>query len=353
VLVVIRRVVLLLSLSMLGSVATPGQVAATQSVSPTDASSSALARARALVDTGKANEAIALVKTLSQPEADDPIAGYVLGLAYYQLGDHARGVEYLSAVEKRMPESSPEHRKSVQLVGLSKYFLGQVKEAIPYLERATSLSAGSVELSYVLGISYIQVRQTDKARHAFARMFGIPSESASARLLNAQMMIRQRFEELAEAEVRQALALDPRLPQANFLLGELMVYRAELDAGVELFQKEIVLNPAFGMAYYRLGEAYTRQLKWNEAIAPLQKSIWLNPFFSGPYIVLGKVYLKIGDLQNAESILRRALQMDPNNFSGHHLLGQVLQQANRPAEAKAEFDLAERLRTASEGTNER
>jgi Tfp pilus assembly protein PilF len=60
------------------------------------------------------------------------------------------------------------------------------------------------------------------------------------------------------------------------------------------------------------------------------------------------VYLKTGDLGNAESILRRAVQMDPNNFSGHHLLAQVLQQANRPAEAKAEFDLAERLRSGSD-----
>jgi tetratricopeptide (TPR) repeat protein len=300
---------------VLGSATALGQNTEPQNARPEGTSPSTVAQARALVDAGKSNEAIALVKTLSGPEADDPLVGYILGLAYYQ------------------------------------HFLGQIKEAIPYLERVTSLSAGSVELSYVLGICYIQVRETDKARHAFARMFGIAPDSASARLLNAQLMVGQRFEELAEAEVRQALALDPKLPQANFLLGELMVYRADLDAGVELFQKEIALNPAFGMAYYMLGEAYTRQLKWTEAIAPLQKSIWLNPYFSGPYIVLGKVYLKTGDLLNAESILRRALQMDPNNFSGHHLLAQVLQQANRPAEAKAEFDLAERLRSGSNEKN--
>jgi Tfp pilus assembly protein PilF len=40
--------------------------------------------------------------------------------------------------------------------------------------------------------------------------------------------------------------------------------------------------------------------------------------------------------------------MDPNNFSGHHLLAQVLQQANRSEEAKKEFELAERLRTSAD-----
>jgi Tfp pilus assembly protein PilF len=57
--------------------------------------------------------------------------------------------------------------------------------------------------------------------------------------------------------------------------------------------------------------------------------------------------LKKGDLPNSESILRRALSMDPNNYSGHHLLAQVLQQAGRMAEAKKELDVAESLRSAT------
>ena len=236
----------------------------------------------------------------------------------------------------------------MQMLGLAHYFQGHLKDAVLYLEQVTIWEPEGVEIAYVLGIAYIQTHNPDKARESFARMFNLPVGSASAHLINAQMMIRQQFEEFAEKELQKALALDPKLPQANFLLGELAIYRANIDLGVELLQKEIALNPAFGMAYYRLGEAYTRQLKWDESIAPLQKSIWLNPYFSGPYIVLGKVHLKKGDLASAESILRRALRMDANNFSGHHLLAQVLQQAKRPEEAKKEFELAEQLRTSSD-----
>ena len=235
----------------------------------------------------------------------------------------------------------------VQILGLSHYMLGHSKEAVPYLEQLNRWTPDGVEIAYALGVCYVQTREADKARATFARMFKVEPGSPSAYLINAQMMTRQQMEELAEKELRKGLELDPRLPQANFLLGELAIYHAQIDRGVELLQKEIAVNPAFGMAYYMLGEAYTRQLKWDEAIPPLQKSIWLNPYFSGPYIVLGKVYLKKSDLANAETMLRRALQMDPNNYSGHHLLAQVLQQANRADEAKKEFQLAEQLRAGS------
>lgn len=310
--------------------------------------STVLAQASALLSVGKTDAALEILLGQAKSDPENQQIKYLLGLGYYQKADYARAIENLSSSVKRMPQNSPQYRQGVQMLGLSHYLLGHVKDALPYLEQLGAWSPEKVEISYTLGLSYIQTRQPEQARAAFARMFKVEPASAAAYLINAQMMIRQRFEELAEKELRQAVALDPKLPQAHFLLGEIAIYHADIALGIELLQKEIAVNPAFGMAYYSLGEAYTRQLKWDEAIVPLQKSIWLNPYFSGPYIALGKVYLKKADLVNAENILRRALQMDPNNYSGHHLLAQVFQQANRPEEARKEFALAEQLRGNAE-----
>ncbi len=309
----------------------------------------ALKQAQNLLSTGKTDAAIEMLLPISKTDPSDLQVKYLLGLAFYQKGDLARAIENLSVAIEQIPAGSAQYNQGVQFLGLAHYSLGHLKEAVPFLEKAmATVAPGDVEIAYVLGISLIQTRDYERARGAFARMFNVEPASAPAHLINAQMLIRQGFEEFAEKELQKALAIDPKLPQANFLLGELAIFRAQINLGIELLQKEIALNPAFGMAYYRLGEAYTRQLKWDESIAPLQKSIWLNPYFSGPYIVLGKVHLKKGDLASAESILRRALRMDANNFSGHHLLAQVLQQANRPEEAKKEFELAEKLRTNSD-----
>jgi tetratricopeptide (TPR) repeat protein len=307
-----------------------------------------IAEAQALLSAGKVDAAIEMLRPLSQSGPSDAAINYLLGLAYYQKTDYLHAVEHLLVSVRQAKADNRQYREGVQMLGLSQYFLGHLNEAIPYLEQVGTWSPESVEIAYVLGLIYVQTHSPDKAREAFARMFKIQPDSAAAHLINAQMMIREQFEEFAEKELQKALTLDPRLPQANFLLGELAIFRADIARGIELLQNEIAINPAFGMAYYRLGEAYTRQLKWDEAIAPLQKSIWLNPYFSGPYIVLGKVHLKKGDLSTAEAILRRALNMDPNNFSGHYLLAQVLQRANRADEAKKEFEQAERLRINSD-----
>jgi tetratricopeptide (TPR) repeat protein len=312
----------------------------------TQASASPVTQARGLLEEGKIDAAVKLLLAAQTGSGDEQVK-YLLGLAYYRKGDYARAIEYLSSAVPPASAESREYRQAVQMLGLSHYMLGHAAEAVPYLEQLNRWTPEGVEMAYALGVSYVRIREAEKARATFARMFKIPAGSASAYLVNAQMMMRQQMEELAEKELQKALELDPRLPQANFLLGELAIYHAQIDRGVELLQKEIAINPAFGMAYYRLGEAYTRQLKWDEAIPPLQKSIWLSPYFSGPYIVLGKVYLKKADLANAESMLRRALQMDANNYSGHHLLAQVLQQANRADEARKEFELAEQLRAGA------
>ena len=340
--------ILLCSFSvMLGIPVASGQTEQRRPIDP-QSNSPIIVQAQGLLDSGKIDAAIETLNAALRFRSGDAETNYLLGQAYYQKSNYTRAIEHLSIAVNQLSKTSQHYRQGVQMLGLSHYLMGHIKDAVPYLEQIGRWAPDSVEIAYVLGLSYIQNHDPEKAREAFARMFRVPVNSASAYLINAQMMVRQQFEEFAEKELRKALELDPKLPQANFLLGELAIYRADIPLGIELLQKEIAINPAFAMAYYRLGEAYTRQLKWDNAIAPLQKSIWLNPYFSGPYIVLGKVYLKKADLSNAESILRRALQMDPNNFSGHHLLAQVFQQANRLEEAKREFALAEQLRTSSD-----
>lgn len=304
--------------------------------------------ARSRLEKGDAAGAVSVLQTAALNNPSNELITFWLGKVFYSQGNYQKAIDNLKLIVDKFPRDSAEQIQTVQMLGLSYYISGRLAEAIPYFEQLTQRQPENGEVAYALGVSYIQTRQPEKSRQTFAKLFKVSANSAPAYLLNAQMLVRQQFEETAEIELNKALELDPKLPQVRFILGELAIYRAEIDKGIELLKQEIALNPANAMAYYRLGEGLSRQLKWDEAIPPLQKSIWLNPFFSGPYIVLGKVYLKKQDLDNAESMLRRSTTIDPNNFGAHYLLAQVLQQSGRTDEAKTEFALAEKLRGNSD-----
>jgi tetratricopeptide (TPR) repeat protein len=306
----------------------------------TDAAAAALASARELIERGRPAEAIASLETLDQ---SDPRVAELLGVAWYHRDDHARAIQLLSPLVNRFAAESLEARETVQVLGLSYYLAGRLGDAIPLLEQTREWAADNLELAQVLGMAYIQTRQPDRARTAFARAFGVGEASAAAHLLAAQMMVRVEFHEMADAELHKALALDARLPHANLLLAQNAIFRNRLDEGIAYLQKELALNPANAMALYRLGEAYSRQPDWDKAIAALQQSLWINPYFSGPYIVLGRAYMAKGQPSTAEGMLRRAVEYDPNNKAARYLFGQVLQRLGRAQEAQQQLEIAARL----------
>ena len=312
---------------------------------PADEVPAMLARARQLIDQGSPPAAVQL---LAGAPAADPRVRVLRGVARYHANDPLPAIEDLAAVLPALPPDSPERREAIQVLGLSHYLAGHLGEAIPFLEQTRAFAPGNSDLAYILGMAYIQTRQPDRARETWARAFHVPADSAAAHLLAAQMMVRAEMEDMAQAELTAALKKDPRLPQANLLLGQAALFRGRLDEALALFNKELETSPGSSMAFYRMGDAYTRQLQWDKAIAALQRSVWLNPYFSGPYILMGKAYQAKGDRGAAEGMLRRAIGYDPNNKTAHYLLAQVLQQLGRVEDAKKEFDIAQRLQATTD-----
>ena len=299
-----------------------------------------LAAARELINAGKSVEALARLRSL---DASDPHVALLLGVAHYHAGDTAKAIEALTPAVDALPAGSAEQVEGTQVLGLSLYLAGRIEPSVPYLERTRAAAPGNADLAYVLGMALVKTGQAAKARVVWAEAFGVGADTAAAHLLTAQMMVRAELDDAAEAELKQALAKDPRLPHAHFLLGQSALFRGRLDESVTLLRRELEINPGHALALYRLGDAYARQQKWDDAMGALQRAIWINPFYSGPYILLGKGQMQKGNLPAAEAMWRRAIEYDPNNKAAHYLLAQLLQRTGRTDEAKREFETAEKL----------
>src|SRR6266446_4311362 len=300
----------------------------------------ACAEARRLSQEGKFDEAIGKLAALALKEPGLKGLARELGITYYKKSDYLKA----TASFRRALEEDPGDNEAVQLMGLSYYLAGRPAEAIGPLEKVqTWYPSANVDAAYILGICYMQTKDYPSARQAFAKMFAVPADSAASYLFTARMLLRQDFAPVAEEYTKKAVELDPKLPLAHSLLGELYLYKSRLPEAVEQFQKELELNPGEAAVYYKLADVYSRLQKYEEAERLLQRSIWLDATSTGPYILMGKVLEKKGETALAVRALQRAIAMDPNNPMPHHLLGQAYRELGRTEEAERELKLSERL----------
>lgn len=313
--------------------------------SPGTSSTQNLAPLRQMIDRGHTAEAL---KQLDAFAAQQPVPAGVnrlRGVAFYQQNRFTEAdAAFASALQQ-----DPHDLESTQMRGLTLFRLGQPAKAIPFLEAAHDWNAQTrVDPSYVLALCYVDTRNYDSARHAFAAQYGFAPDSAQAYLLAARMLFRREYLPIAQQFAARALELDPQLPLAHELLGEIALAGEHLDVAIAEFEKERARNPLDGSIYDRLGDAYVRAGDYVKAQQSLQRALLLEPTATGPYILLGKALLHSQDPVDAVMYLERAERMDPGNYMTHSLLGQAYRSLGRTADASRENDTAQKLQAATQ-----
>ena len=123
------------------ALAAQAQQAATPTNLPT------LEQAQTLLNTGKIEAAIEMLKEIVKNDSSSWQGNHLLGVAYYQKGDYAQAVEVFAKSLEKSPVESKQFKQAVQLSAMSHYLLGHLKEAIPFLEQVCKWSPDNVEMS--------------------------------------------------------------------------------------------------------------------------------------------------------------------------------------------------------------
>jgi tetratricopeptide (TPR) repeat protein len=303
-----------------------------------------LADAQDLVTRGRLAEAQRELDSLTLQQPEPAGAERLRGFVFYQQNRFSEAeASFAKAVQQNASDL-----ESMQMRGVVLYRMGKSAEAIPLLERARiSVPDANIDPEYVLGACYLSVGRYDEARRAFAAQYDFPPDSASAYLITARMLFHHEMTQQADDAARKAVQINPRLPLAHRLLGEIALAKGDYPAAIAELQKERELNPLDGELYNRLGDAFIRQGQYREAQQALDRAILLEPNATGPYILLGKVLLKQQEPVMAVMYLERAVQMDPANYMIHGLLAQAYRIAGRKDEAIRELQMAGKLQSGS------
>ncbi len=178
----------------------------------------------------------------------------------------------------------PEYPEAEENLGAALSDLGRIDDAMGHFERALAPGGGTRD----------------------------PAEVARVRDEMGNALARNGRADEAPAQYREALRIDPGLPEAHYDLG-------------------LALAQAGNLA---------------DAIPSLQEAVRLNPDYVAALINLANALSQSGRLAEAVPLFERALRLDPGNATAHYNFGLALRSLGRADEARVQWDQAGSLAKA-------
>lgn len=155
----------------------------------------------------------------------------------------------------------------------------------------------------------------------------------------------------ARAEYEKAVALDPKMAEAQLNLGILLLEK-EPGAAVEPLRKAVDLLPSQSRPRYLLGLAQERTGDWQGAAESFEGAARLDPKDEDALTELGRIYLKHNRPADAEAKFRAALGIDPKSPEALQGLALSLDEQKKPEAATAYRDYLA-VRPQDSGARER
>ena len=154
------------------------------------------------------------------------------------------------------------------------------------------------------------------------------------------LLYQQSRHELAEAELRQALAADPHDPYAHALLGLCLVERERFDDATAETRRAIHLGPDFPFAHYAHARVLYDRNHHKEALAAIQEAIRLDSTDADFFSLLASIHFDEKRWQDSLNAAEQGLQFDPEHVGCTNLRAMAMVKLGRRAEAGATIDAA-------------
>jgi len=271
--------------------------------------------------------------------------------AWFDLGFALNGLH-------RTDESIAAYRKSVAAkpdVFESNLNLGLMlarannPEAEQFLRAATTLKpTAHVEEGQArawLALAHLlENKKPEEALQAYRRASDLTPKDPEPHLSAGLLDERQKEFSDAEAEYKQALALDARSTEAAIGLTNLYMKSGRLGEAEPLLRRLAAERPDDAGLHLQLGRVLAAQGKKDDAIAELQTALKLAPADADAQRDLADLYAIAGKNDLAEAAYRTLLTAHPNDAELHRGLGKALLLQKKFAEAQQEFLAAVRLK---------
>lgn len=152
-------------------------------------------------------------------------------------------------------------------------------------------------------------------------------------LERALLLFQQSRYDMAETELRQALAQDPDDPYAHALLGLCLSHREAYQEATQETQMAIHKSPDFPFAHYAHAHVLYDRNRFSEALPAVNEAIRLNPESSDQYALLSNIHLQESRWREALQAAEQGLQFDPAHVGCTNLRAIAMVKLGQRAEA--------------------
>ena len=176
----------------------------------------------------------------------------------------------------------------------------------------------------------------------------------SVNFARAQLLLQQGRYELAEKELRQALATDPEDEMSHALLAICLPELKQFAEAVESGKRAVGLSPDNSFCHYALALAWFRhddhasnkltlfsvRKEYKAAETAIQEAIRLDPYEAHYFSLLASIKLARRDWQGALTAAEQGLQIDPQDVTCTNCRATALVKLGRQEEAGETLETA-------------
>jgi protein O-GlcNAc transferase len=267
---------------------------------------------------------------------------HLLGVIYFQRGNHAAAVRQIDAALKLNPNVAPAHNNR----GNALQGLGRPDEALESYDRAIALEPDYADAFNNRGNALQQLKRPDEAVASYDKALGLRPDYAEAfnNRGNALQQLK-RFEEALESYAR-TLALRPDYVEALINRGNALQQLERFDEALASYDQALALRPDIAEAFNNRGNALQQLERFDEALSSYDEALALRPDHAEAFINRGNALQKLERFDEALASYDRAIALKPDTAEAFNGRGAVLQKLERLDEALVGYDKALALRPA-------
>src|SRR6266851_4591335 len=255
------------------------------------------------------------------------------------LADSGKCKEAIPLLKRALPQTSDKDlKRSAGLDGVRCAMASnQFDAAEDFLRMLNREFPGDPEVLYTSVHTY-----SDLATRASQQLALSAPNSAQAHELNAESLEMQGKWDQAAKEYDAIAHQNPRLPGLHFRLGRLLLSEPNPPADAserakKEFQQELEIDPNNAGAEYVLGELARQESQWPEAIAHFTRAAKLDAGFGDAYLGLGVSLMSAKRISEAVPPLETAVKLEPRNPAAHYNLAMAYNRAGWKEDADKEF----------------